>query len=80
MTVVQHGARLPVYRQIADRLRAAIEAGAIPPGDRLPSEAALVAEYDVSRGTARRVHRYLASLGLVEVEPGRGAYVVERQP
>jgi len=80
MTVIDHAARTPVYRQIGDRLRDAIERGEYPPGARLPSEADLVREYGVARGTARAAHRYLVRLGLVEVEPGRGAYVVEAQP
>jgi GntR family transcriptional regulator len=32
----------PPYRQIADQLRAAIERGELRPGDKLPSEAALM--------------------------------------
>ncbi len=68
-----------VYRQIADNLRRAIEAGELPPGSQLPSESALVAEYDVSRVTARRALSVLVTDGLVVAEHGRG-WFVRRQP
>jgi DNA-binding FadR family transcriptional regulator len=45
----------PPYRQIADQLWAAIERGELRPGDKLPSEAALMEHYHVAR--ARRVLR-----------------------
>lgn len=77
---IERGARTPVYQQIGDRLREAIAAGDYPPGSRLPSEAALARDYAVARGTARNVHRYLERLGVAEVEPGRGAFVVEARP
>jgi len=75
---IERGARQPIYAQIGDRIAEAIAAGRYRPGDRLPSEAALQRDYGVARGTARRAHRYLAALGVAEVEPGRGVYVVER--
>jgi GntR family transcriptional regulator len=68
-----------VYRQIADRLRASIETRELPPGKRLPSESDLVAEYGVSRVTARRALSVLVNDGLVTAEHGRG-WFVRRQP
>jgi GntR family transcriptional regulator len=69
-----------VYRQIADHLRAAIESHEIPPGAQLPSESALVADYDVSRVTARRALSVLVADGLVLAEHGRGWFVRRRPP
>lgn len=68
-----------VYRQIADHLRAAIDAEELPPGTQLPSESALVADYHVSRVTARRALSVLVTDGLVVAEHGRG-WFVRRQP
>jgi GntR family transcriptional regulator len=68
----------PPYRQIADQLRAAIDAGQLRPGDQLPSEAELKQHYGVARMTARQAIQELRSEGRVVAEHGRGVFV--RQP
>jgi len=68
---------LPQYRRIAAELRTAIERGELRPGDALPSEAALMEHYSVSRGTARQALADLEGAGLVESQHGRGRYVRE---
>lgn len=45
------------------------------PGDQLPSEAALCAQYRVSRGTVREALRQLELWGVVEVQHGRGRFI-----
>ncbi|MFG3418759.1 GntR family transcriptional regulator [Micromonospora sp. NPDC048063] len=67
------------YRQIAAALRAAIDAGEHPPGSRLPTEAELAAEYDVSRETVRRALAVLKAAGLVTTATSQGT-VVARPP
>lgn len=57
-----------------DRLRAALLAGVYPEGERL-GEVELAAAFEVSRTPVREALRRLASEGLVEVEPNRGARV-----
>jgi GntR family transcriptional regulator len=75
---VDHEGKTPLYLQIAGILREAIERGDYPPGRAIPSESRLMQEYGVARLTARHAVRVLAGEGLVEVVPGRGAYVAER--
>jgi GntR family transcriptional regulator len=70
----------PPYRQIADHLRAAIERGELQPGDRLPSEAALMKHYQVARMTARQAIQELRSEGRVVSEQGRGVFVRQAPP
>ncbi|MFR9801722.1 GntR family transcriptional regulator [Pseudonocardia sp. RS010] len=65
----------PPYRQIADQLRAAIDAGDLRPGDRLPSEAELTRHYSVARMTARQAIQELRGEGRVVAEHGRGVFV-----
>jgi GntR family transcriptional regulator len=78
-TRIDPGSDRSVYKQIADNLRRAIDAGELPPGTQLPSESALVSEYRVSRVTARRALSVLVTDGLVVAEHGRG-WFVRRQP
>src|SRR5262249_59225556 len=61
----------PPYRQVADRLRAAINGGELQPGAMLPSVRALAAEYGVSNPTASRALETLKSQGLIDTQPGR---------
>lgn len=72
---VDRRADRPLYLQLADVLRTQIHDGQFPAGGRLPSESALIADHDVSRGTVRDAIGVLRSEGLVVVEHGRGAYV-----
>jgi GntR family transcriptional regulator len=68
----------PMYRQIADDLRAKIEAGEFAPGSQLPTEIELRDMYDASRNTVRDSIKWLITRGLVETRPGQGTFVVER--
>lgn len=70
----------PVFKQIADRLRAAIASGELVVGGRLPSEQALMDTYGVARGTARDAVDLLRAEGLVRTEHGRGTFVRDRPP
>ncbi|MCQ4081133.1 GntR family transcriptional regulator [Streptomyces sp. RB6PN25] len=70
--------RPPQYRQIAADIRAAIESGELAEGASLPSEAALTARYEVSRGTARQALADLCGAGLVESVQGKGWFVRRR--
>lgn len=64
-------------RQIADHLRARIEAGEFEPGARLPGEPALVKEYGVAKMTAGGALKLLEAEGVAVRRPGSGTYVRE---
>ena len=64
-----------LYFQLLQELRGNIESGHIGVGERLPSEAELVRDYEVSRTTARRALDELRRQGLVRREPGRGTFL-----
>jgi GntR family transcriptional regulator len=70
----------PVFKQIADRLRAAIQRGELAPGNRLPSEQELIDAHGVARGTIRQAVSLLRSEGLVRTEHGRGTFVRDAPP
>lgn len=67
------GARLS--DQVADALAAEIRDGRLVAGDKLPTEAALVLRFGVSRTVVREALSRLKSLGLVESRQGSGVYV-----
>lgn len=66
------------YERIAEALRQRLDAGEFAAGTPLPSEADLVAEYGVSRNTARRAYQHLAEAGAVVVRHGAGAFPAPR--
>jgi GntR family transcriptional regulator len=69
----------PRYRQIAHNLRSKIEAGELAGKTRLPTEAELMDAYNASRNTVRDAVKWLITRGLVETQPGRGTFVVEKR-
>ena len=72
---VDHDAATPLWRQLADILRAQIESGRLPAGRVIPSEATLMQEHEVARGTVRKATDVLVQEGLVERVQGRGTFV-----
>jgi GntR family transcriptional regulator len=80
----------PMYRYIADDLRAKIAAGSLAPkdespkegklrpNDKLPTEGELSEQYDASRNTVREAIRRLTDEGLLESRPGQGTFVARK--
>ncbi|MDO8251746.1 MAG: FadR/GntR family transcriptional regulator [Rhodoferax sp.] len=64
--------------QVADVLAAEIRAGRLAVGAKLPTEAALVDQFSVSRTVVREAVSRLKSLGLVDSRQGSGVYVMEQ--
>jgi 2-aminoadipate transaminase len=64
-----------ITAQIAERIRVAIDAGDLAPGDKLPSTRALAEQAGVNHLTAVRVYRRLAEEGYVTAGVGRGTFV-----
>lgn len=63
-------------RQLAEDLRRRIEAGEFSPGDRLPSETKLMAEYGTkSKNILKDARMLLEVAGLIVSEHGRGVFV-----
>jgi len=68
----------PMYRQIAEDLRAQIESGELEPGQQLRTELELREHYNASRNTVRDAIKWLTNLGLVETKPGQGTFVIQK--
>ncbi|WP_263167703.1 GntR family transcriptional regulator [Streptomyces sp. SCSIO ZS0520] len=64
-----------MYMQLAQELAKAIKEGRYEPGDRLPSEAEMKAEYGVSQVTVRSALDELRGMGLIVKRHGLGSIV-----
>ena len=71
--------RRPLHEEAADRLRDLIVQGRLAAGARL-NERLLTAELGVSRTPLREAFKVLATEGLVELLPNRGAIVSQMDP
>lgn len=67
------------YRQIAEQIKRAIDAGSLPPESRLPSVRTLATQYSVSLTTALKTLRTLEDERYAVARPKSGFFVVSRQ-
>ncbi|MDG4834751.1 winged helix-turn-helix domain-containing protein [Solwaraspora sp. WMMD1047] len=67
--------RTPVYEQVIADVVAAIEAGTLKPGDKLPSIAELRERYESSAWPIRYALRILDERGWIETHQGKGSFV-----
>jgi DNA-binding transcriptional MocR family regulator len=65
----------PLYRRLAEAIRAAIRRGELPSGTRLPTERALAVELSVSRSTVVAAYDLLRDEGWLESRQGSGTWV-----
>ena len=69
----------PLHLDISEQIHQQIIDGRYLPGDKLPSERKLIAEWGVSRITIRRAIANLVQQGLVTTYQGKGAFVTEQR-
>jgi DNA-binding GntR family transcriptional regulator len=84
--LANQNAALPVIRRVhrpetltdavIRHIREAVVRGDLPPGSALP-EVQLATQMQTSRGTVREALRALQDLGLIEIQPHRGAFVTD---
>ena len=71
---------IPLYVQIAERVRLAIATGTLGSAAPLPSVRQLAAELRVNPATVTQAYRDLEQQGFVEIRHGAGTYVRELAP
>lgn len=67
----------PAYTQVKDFIQQHIASGEWRPGDPVPSEAALMQQFGISRMTVNRALRELVQEGLIERVQGVGSFVAQ---
>ena len=75
---INPGSHIPIYRQIADRIRRQIAAGVYRVGEGLPSPRALAMELVVNPNTVQRAYEYLEREGVVVSRKGVGLFVAKK--
>src|ERR1700730_10610570 len=73
---VNPSARQPIYLQLMQQVRVAIETGVLQQGDALPGIRPLAEELVVSHNTVAKAYSELEHEGLIELRHGSGAYVL----
>ena len=70
---------LPLYLQIAARIKKHIEDEELMAGDRLPFESWFIEHFNVSRVTVRKAIDHIIAEGVIERRPYQGLYVSQKE-
>ena len=66
---------VPIYLQLVEQVKHAIETGALRAGDQLPSIRPLAEALVINANTVAKAYRELEREGVVELKQGAGAFV-----
>ncbi len=66
---------VPIYLQLMEQIKHAVETGAIRAGEQLPTIRAVAEELTMNPNTVARAYRELEGEGVVEVRHGSGVFV-----
>jgi GntR family transcriptional regulator len=77
LRIEQNG--IPIYVQIRDQLMRLIGAGALHPGQQMPTMRQVAVALRVDLNTVRHAYDELARAGVINVVRARGTYVAEKR-
>lgn len=66
---------VPIYQQLVDTIRAAVQKGRLEAGQKLPTVQEMARLLSVARGTVKRAYDELEHKGLLEKVQGRGTFI-----
>lgn len=75
LIVVSQSSGQPIYGQIVEQIRHAIEMGVLKPGEALPTIRALAEQLVVSPNTVVKAYSLLEQQGILTLRQGAGAFV-----
>jgi GntR family transcriptional regulator len=70
---------VPIYLQLMDRFRHAIESCLLAPGDQLPGIRTLAQQLVISPNTVVKAYTELDREGVIELRHGAGTFVLDRE-
>src|SRR5215813_6558029 len=65
---------VPIYLQLMEQVKHAIETGALRPGEQLPGMRSLAEELVINPNTVAKAYRELQHEGVIELRHGAGAF------
>src|SRR5262245_4932873 len=71
---------VPIYLQLMEQVKHAIETGALRPGEQLPGIRPLAEELVINPNTVAKAYRELEHDGVIELRNGAGAFVSAQAP
>jgi len=71
---------IPIYIQIRDQILAAIAAGVLKPGDRLPTMREVAVALKIDLNTVRHAYESAQESGAIVLVRAQGTYVAEQPP
>jgi GntR family transcriptional regulator len=66
---------VPIYLQLMEQVKHAVETGALRPGDQLPGIRPLAEELVMNPNTVAKAYRELEHEGVIELRHGAGAFI-----
>ena len=75
MFTIDYKSRVPIYRQLVDRVEYLAARGLLSPGSQLPSVRALAVELSINPNTIPKAYSELEAKGVIYSVPGRGSFV-----
>jgi GntR family transcriptional regulator len=71
---------VPIYLQLMEQVKHAIETGAVRPGEQLPGIRPLAEELVINPNTVAKAYRELEHEGIIELRHGAGAFISPQAP
>ena len=70
---------VPMYLQLIEQVRHAVESGALRPGDQLPAIRKVAEDVVMNPNTVAKAYREMEHAGLIVLRQGAGAFVADHQ-
>ena len=70
---------VPVYRQIIDQVMGRIAAGALQPGEQLPTVRQVAVDLAINPNTVQRAYREMEIRGVLDTQQGTGTFISQQK-
>lgn len=70
---------VPVYRQLIDQVQAAIAAGVLAVGDKLPTVRQVAVDLVINPNTVLRAYREMEIRGTLDTQQGSGTFIADKK-